>query len=227
MSGVVNHLAAAVHPDFCIRIARRSVSQYKMFDGIDTSRRRRRGESGGVSSAAQAQDVDADLGRLLGGCATGDAAALRRLYDAMAPSMLAVALRLLRHRPHAEDAVQEAFLQIWRNAARFDATRGSPRAWMIGIVRYRALDRIDAEGRYTDDSAMADSAAAEPVSIEDRGALGVCLGELPEAWRQTIVFSYVEGYSHSEIAARTATPLGTVKSWIARGLAALKTCLER
>ena len=197
-----------------------------MFDGIDTGHARPHREAGHVSSAAQARQSEADLGQLLGLCARGDSTALRRLYDAMAPSMLAVALRLLRHKSHAEDAVQEAFLQIWRNAGRFDAARGSPRAWMIGIVRYRALDRIDAEGRYTDDSDMPEGAPADPVAIEDRDALGACLGELPENWRHSIMLSYVEGYSHSEIAARTETPLGTVKSWIVRGLAALKTCLE-
>lgn len=198
-----------------------------MFDGFDTGHLCTRREAGEVSSVAQARQSDVDLGRLLGRCAHGDSAALRALYDAMAPSMLAVALRLLRQKSHAEDAVQEAFLQIWRNAARFDAARGSPRAWMIGIVRYRALDRIDADGRYTDDSAMPEPVTVDPVAFEDRDALGACLGELPETWQQTIVLSYVEGYSHSEIATRTETPLGTVKSWIARGLAALKTCLER
>lgn len=189
-----------------------------MFDGT---------ESDWVTEQAARSAAEGELAQILRRCAARDASALRSLYDAMAPTLFGIALRLLRNRPHAEETLQEAFLQIWRNAGRFDADRGSPRAWMIGILRYRALDRLEAENRHASDGELPDIAENIPVGIEDSRALADCLGELPENWRRSVLLSFVEGYSHSEIAARTDTPLGTVKSWIARSLDALKHCLER
>lgn len=171
--------------------------------------------------------ADKELVELLTRCAARDAKALRAIYDRMAPTMLGVALRLLRNRPQAEETLQEAFLQIWRNAARFDTGRGSARAWMIGILRYRALDRLDVERKHAGSGELPDVAAEVAVPIEDSRALAGCIGELPETWRRSVILSYVEGYSHSEIANITKTPLGTVKSWIVRSLDALKKCLDR
>ncbi|MGC8526591.1 RNA polymerase sigma factor [Acidiphilium sp.] len=181
-----------------------------------------------TSSPAGAVAADEELGRLVEACQAQDAAALRELYRRMSPMLMGVALRLLRDRPQAEEVLQEAFLQVWRNAARFDRARGSAKAWMIGIVRYRALDRIDSERRQpANGGEIPDIAAEMPVAVEDGRALAACLGELPEHWRRAVVLSFVDGYSHSEIAERTDTPLGTVKSWISRALGALKRCLER
>lgn len=169
--------------------------------------------------------AEVELAPLLARCAAGDPAALRLLYEAMAPALFGIALRLLRNRANAEETLQETFLQIWRNANRFDAARGSPRAWMIGILRYRALDRLGTETKHASDGDLPDIADPLPVAVEDRRALSDCLGQLPENWRRSVVLSFVEGYSHGEIAARTGTPLGTVKSWILRALSALKACL--
>ncbi|CAG4907649.1 unnamed protein product [Acidocella sp. C78] len=181
-----------------------------------------------MASPGGANTMEDGLGLLIEACQRQDAAALRELYRRMAPTMLGVALRLLRDRLMAEDVLQEAFLQIWRNASRFDRARGSARAWMIGIVRYRALDRLDSERRLpvTGDE-IPDIAAEEGIPVEDGRALAGCLATLPEHWRRMVLLSYIEGYSHSEIAARTDTPLGTVKSWIVRSLDALKRCLEQ
>jgi RNA polymerase sigma factor, sigma-70 family len=181
----------------------------------------------GLSGNATGSVADDGLGQLLRRCAERDPQALKAIYDAMAPTMLGVALRLLRNRPHAEETLQDAFLQIWRNADRYDQSRGSPKAWMIGILRYRALDRLETERRHTGTDELPDVAADMPVGIEDSRALATCIEELPETWRKSVMLSYVEGYSHSEIAERTDTPLGTVKSWIVRALAALKKCMER
>jgi RNA polymerase sigma-70 factor (ECF subfamily) len=164
---------------------------------------------------------------LLARCAAGDQSALRAIYDVMSPLLFGIALRLLRDRPLAEDSLQDAFLQIWRHADRFDAARGSARAWMIGVLRYRALDRIDAEARHASHGEVPDIAEVVPVSMEDRGALSGCLAELPESSRHCLMLAFIEGLSHPEIAHATGKPLGTVKSWISRGLAALKQCLER
>lgn len=189
-----------------------------MFDGTDFNV---------VTAQADLVPADESLAGILRRCAARDPQALRALYDAMAPTMLGVALRLLRNRPHAEETLQDAFLQIWRNAERFDSTRGSPKAWMIGILRYRALDRLENERRHTGTDELPDVAAELPVGLEDSRALHGCIGELPENWRRSVMLSYVEGYSHSEIAELTKTPLGTIKSWIVRSLDALKKCLER
>lgn len=152
---------------------------------------------------------------------------MRAVYDIMSPLLFGIALRLLRDRALAEDTLQDAFLQIWRNAGRFDPGRGSARGWMIGVLRYRALDRLDLEGRHAGHGELPDVAEELPVSVEDRGALAGCLGELPETSRQCVLLAFVEGMSHPEISAALAKPLGTVKSWIARGLVTLKLCLER
>lgn len=168
-----------------------------------------------------------ELALMLGQCAARDAKALRTLYEATASLLFGIALRLLRNRPQAEETLQEAFLQIWRNAGQFDASRGSAKAWMIGIVRYRALDRLEGEKRHVSTDEFPDIAADTPVAVEDGRALISCMEELPETWRRSVMMSYVEGYSHTEIAELTTTPLGTVKSWIARSLDLLKKCLER
>jgi RNA polymerase sigma-70 factor (ECF subfamily) len=189
-----------------------------MFDGIHIR---------GLEAASAQSVADDELVRLLKRCAARDRSALRTVYDAMSPLMLGIALRLLRNRALAEDTVQEAFLQIWRNAGHFNPARGSARAWMIGVLRYRALDRLDLEARHATQGDVPDIAEAAPVSIEDRTALAGCLAELPDASRQSVLLAFVEGLSHPEIALSLGKPLGTVKSWIARGLAALKQCLER
>lgn len=189
-----------------------------MYDGTDFNV---------VTGRTVGTSAEDGLAQILRRCAARDPLALRSLYDAMAPTLLGIALRLLRNRPHAEETLQDAFLQIWRNAERFDSSRGSPKAWMIGILRYRALDRLENERRHTGTDELPDVAAEMPVDIEDSRALFSCIGELPENWRRSVVLSYVEGYSHSEIAELTKTPLGTVKSWIVRSLDALKKCLER
>ena len=171
--------------------------------------------------------ADDELAHLVMRCASRDRLALRGIYDAMSPLLFGIALRLLRSRSLAEDTLQDAFLQIWRNAGQFDPARGSARAWMIGVVRYRALDRIELEARHASHGDLPDIAEYEPVSVEDRGALAGCLNELPEASRHCVLLAFIEGMSHPEIAAATGKPLGTVKSWISRALAALKSCLER
>ena len=189
-----------------------------MFDGLSFSEL----ETNSAHSVA-----DDELARLLGRCAERDRSALQAVYRTMAPLLFSVALRLLRNRSLAEDTLQDAFLQIWRNADQFDPARGGARAWMIGVLRYRALDRISAEARHASSGEMPDIAEDVAVSVEDRGALFTCLGELPDNTRQCVVLAYVEGLSHHEIAAQMNKPLGTVKSWILRGLGTLKKCLER
>ena len=188
-----------------------------MFDGLAPYR---------PMKASTAIADDARLRALLDRCAAHDHGALKALYDLTAPKLLGIGLRLLRNRSQAEDVVQETFLQIWRNAARFDRARGSAMGWMVAILRYRALDRLDSEKRHTSAEDLPDIAAELSVSVEDQSALNACLAGLPEQWQQSIRLAFIEGYSHAEIAERTNNPLGTVKSWILRGLTSLRRCLD-
>jgi RNA polymerase sigma-70 factor (ECF subfamily) len=208
-----NNFVLPLHPR-CLMVR----NAIEMFDGIYDD---------GLEARSAHSVADDDLARLLERCAARDRLALRKVYDAMSPLLFGIALRLLRNRGLAEDTLQDAFLQIWRNANQYDPARGSARAWMIGVLRYRALDRIELEARHASHGDVPDIAEYAPVSVEDRSALSGCLAELPEASRHCVLLAFIEGMSHPEIAAATGKPLGTVKSWISRALAALKQCLER
>lgn len=174
--------------------------------------------------------LEAGSNILLQRCAAGDRGAFRALYDRHAPRLYAVALRITRHASSASDAVQEAFIQIWRNAGQFDTGRGNAEAWMTGLVRYRALDLLRRTGPRTVDldevslTEAADAVTALDDETEGR-ALRECLERLEPERRRLVVLAFVEGFSHTELAARLATPLGTVKSSIRRALASLRECL--
>jgi len=185
------------------------------------------------SAAMPAQPIDAEAAELLKAIAGRDRGAFRRLYDAEAARLFAIALRVVRDRAAAADAVQEGFIQIWQNAARFDPAAGSARAWIATIVRYRALDLARARGREVlePEPVSPDRATEEPDILdllharEQHRRLADCLGALAEKNRRMIVLAFVDGYSHGQIAGRLELPLGTVKAWIRRGLTALRECL--
>lgn len=164
---------------------------------------------------------------LIEAVARGDQRALRALYDHESRRLFAIALRITGRRDHAADALQEAFIQVWRNAARFTAERGSVEAWLTGIVRFRALDirrRLSPEAAEVE----ADAHTIPAASVEEgltHDELRRCLAGLDTAQRDAIVLAFVEGFTHAEIADRIAAPLGTVKSWVRRGLLALRSCL--
>lgn len=167
-------------------------------------------------------------------CARGERQALRTLYEREARWLLAVAQRIVRDREAARDVVQDAFLQIWQRASSFRRDLGSGRGWIYTVVRHRALDVARTAGRETaagdDIDALADAVAgrdhhdAEPAI--DTGALTQCLDALDDSKRHCIVLAFVEGYTQEQIAKQLATPVGTVKSWIRRGLLSLKECLS-
>lgn len=167
-------------------------------------------------------DADA-LGTLLQRCAAGDRAAFRALYAAVSPQLNAIALRILRDRDAAADALQETFLRIWSRAGSFDPARGHPLAWMAIITRRCALDRIAAH-RPQDSLDDLDLAAAPVEPTDPR--LAACLARLPEMHRKAVLLAYVYGYTHPEVSEALAAPLGTVKSWVRRGALALKECLD-
>lgn len=163
---------------------------------------------------------------LLGDMAAGDERALRLLYEAQADWVYAIALRILRDAQAAEDAVQEAFVKLWRTAGRFDAGLGSAKTWIGIIARNSALDmsRRRQPLDELDEGAMA-SLATEAMEPPDP-KLGRCLDQLPQDQARAIVTMYTYGLSHSELAEQLELPLGTVKSWIRRGTQSLKHCME-
>jgi RNA polymerase sigma factor (sigma-70 family) len=174
-----------------------------------------------------------DAAAALRGCAGGDRAALRALYDAFAPRMLGVAMRLLRRRDLAEEVVHDAFMRIWEKAASYDPARGEPATWIFTILRRLALNVLRGEARtdlvedYGRLDVASDEADAEAVvsALSDADALRRCLERLEPLRRHAIVLAYTRGLTHGELAERLGVPLGTVKSWIRRSLAALRECM--
>ena len=169
---------------------------------------------------------------LLAKCAGSDGAAFRRLYDSQASIMYGVALRITRDSALAADAVHDAMLQVWRNSARFDPARGNGRAWLISLVRYRAIDLVSRTKRETVGADLGETADPEPLPLErllassDGAALHYCLEQVEPARRRLVVLAFIDGLTHAEVAQRVAQPLGTVKSAIRRALLALKSCLS-
>lgn len=174
-----------------------------------------------------------DLNRALKACAGGDRSALRAIYDGEASRMLGVAMRLLRRRALAEEAVHDTFMQVWQRAGSFDPDRGEARAWLYAILRNRALNILRGESRtdlvedFEPMGLVSEEENAETVMLRlsDTGSLRRCLERLEPSRRQAITLAYIHGLSHGELAGRLGVPLGTIKSWIRRSLASLRECM--
>jgi len=174
-----------------------------------------------MSSAGPEEARDEDL---LLRVAAGDDPAFRELFARYAAVAHALAFRLVRHAQVAEEIVQEAFLAVWRSPERYDRTRGSVRAWLMGTVHHRAVDAVRREQAQRRRAEQA--AALGPLFTEDptddvssaldlpreRRLIRKALAELPEEQREVIQRMYFDGWSQSQIAERTGLPLGTVKS---------------
>ena len=176
------------------------------------------------------------LEELLGAVAVQDRSAFAPLYEASSAKLFGVALRILRNRQQAEEVLQEVYIRIWRRAADYRPEKGTPMTWMITIARNRALDRrrqqkpelpLDEADGYAEIADPEPSPLAQSIAGEQRRALAACLEKLGAEQRGCITLAYQEGYTHGELAARFDTPLGTVKSWIHRGLRQVKKCLEQ
>ncbi|MEJ8796077.1 sigma-70 family RNA polymerase sigma factor [Trinickia caryophylli] len=181
------------------------------------------------------------LAALLARIARADERALRALYDLTAAKLFGVALRILVKPEWAEEALQESFVNIWRHAGEYRESLAAPLTWMTAIVRNRALDHLrrqkavladgtPALAEWTDglDELLAgderDPADAALISEEAR-RLSVCMGRLDASQRQAVALAYLRDQSHGEIAQTLSVPLGTVKSWVRRGLEKLKACM--
>ena len=166
--------------------------------------------------------------------ARGDEDALAELYDRVGRVAYGLALRVLRDERHAEDAVQEAFLQVWRSAATFRAERAKASTWILTLVHRRAVDLVRREERRQADPLTDDSALGEaPEDTEEaawlrfeRERVQLALKQLPDVQREALELAYYGGFSQSELAERLGVPLGTIKSRMFAGLARLRELLD-
>jgi RNA polymerase sigma-70 factor (ECF subfamily) len=176
---------------------------------------------------ASANQVDVELVRSV---ADGDRDALGALYDRYAPSLMAVGARILGDRRELEDLVHDVFLEVWRQAADYDARRGSVRAWLLMRMRSRALDRRKAPSRARvvslESPQVEEPRALEALFSPDHRTLRMALTELPDEQRLVLELGYFEGLSSSEIATRLEVPIGTVKSRVAAALGRLRRALR-
>ena len=175
--------------------------------------------------------VGKSLQELLEETSRGNQAAFRQLYQATAPKLFGVVLRITRNRPMAEEVLQETFVKIWRNAERFSPEAGQPLAWLSAIARNRAIDRIRSEkverSRVSDDEgALERLVAPGSGDVVLQESLRVCLGQLDEEARNCVVLAYCSGFSREELAEKYARPVGTIKTLLHRSVRLLKACLE-
>ncbi len=181
---------------------------------------------------ADRTELVAALARVAG----GERAALKIVYQGTSAKLFGVCLRILNDRGEAEDVLQEVYVTVWRKAASFDPARASPITWMVAIARNRSIDRLRAVagGRRMDPIDAAEEvrdpapAAVELVEAAQQSTrLGLCLEQLEPRQSTAIRSAFLDGNTYEELAERMKVPLGTMKSWIRRGLLKLRDCLER
>lgn len=169
----------------------------------------------------------------LNGCAHGNRQALERLYRASSAHLYAQLLRIVRNESAAQDCLQHVFIKIWHAADQYDETRAKPMTWLSTMTRNIGIDWLrrqkpqDAtaqepllETLFSNDDPEDDS-----MSAQQNSKLQDCLDTLSSQQRQVMEMAFFQGLTHSELADSLAQPLGSVKSWIRRGLERLKTCL--
>ena len=177
----------------------------------------------------------------------GDQVAFEQVYKLSAPTLFGIALKLMPEREQAEDVLQEAYVQIWRHADRFAPAQGAAMAWLVGIVRFRAIDRLRKERKLSEryyaldaideagsderraieqDPLVVDASDAEEMAGAKHKAIYDCLNKLDSKVRACILLALHEGYTHQELSAYIGAPLGSVKSWLRRGMVALRQCLQ-
>ncbi|ASM56044.1 MULTISPECIES: sigma-70 family RNA polymerase sigma factor [Pseudoalteromonas] len=168
-----------------------------------------------------------DLLPLLCSTAQGDKHAFANLYQQTSGKLFAITLNMLTNRAHAEEVLQEAFIKIWHNASEYNSSKGTVISWMISIVRYRSLDALR-YNKVRKEQSLGDDDINEhdiEVSYAENTKLVSCIEQLEPQQKQAIHLAYYKGLSHSELVEHIDTPLGTVKSWIRRGLVQLQRCL--
>ena len=186
------------------------------------------------------ESPDSQLIALLDRIALADESALKELYGLTSSKLYGVAVRVVTNREWAEDVLQEAFLNIWKVAGSYKASLSPPMAWMGLLVRSRGLDFLrrrasDRADRMQElDEVITDTVAGDspnPMDTtqasEQARALHQCLGQLENKQREVVSLAYLRDLSHSELAEQLKLPLGTVKTWIRRGLEQLRGCMGK
>ena len=188
--------------------------------------------------AAPAPDRSEKLAQLLARTALADQAAYTELYRLTSPHLYAVALRILREPAAAEDVLQEAYVSVWHHAGSYSAAKAKPQTWLASIVRNRCLDQLRRREPDTitmtrdDGEAEMEFEAQGPAAIDlllagaEANSVRDCVDRLDGGQKQAIALAFYQGLSHAELATHLRQPLGTVKSWVRRGLERLKKCLE-
>jgi RNA polymerase sigma-70 factor (ECF subfamily) len=195
---------------------------------------RRKAAADGIGERRVNTSAGDGISDLIGRVSLGDRAAFSALYDRTSAKLFGVSLRILRERSQAQDALQETYVKVWRNASLFSGMGQSPMSWLIAIARNQAIDMLRARGRPAadlDEAATVEDAAPDPeqaaLAGDEARRLALCLGELPAERAGALRAAYMEGYSYEELASRYKVPLNTMRTWLRRGLIGLRECLER
>lgn len=182
--------------------------------------------------SATRDDIEGWLAR----AALGDRDAFLRLYDATSGKLFGLALRVLGNRGEAEDALQDIYVKIWRNADRYRVNGLSPITWMATVARNHCIDLLRkrrAEGSRAEmpaDDVLADAAPGPEDAAVARGeaqAIADCMGQLEAARAEAVRRAYLGGESYADLAGRFDVPLNTMRTWLRRSLIALRECLSR
>lgn len=176
----------------------------------------------------------AEIEALIARAALGERAAFTALYDRTSAKLFGVCLRVLNDRSAAEDAMQDAFVKIWKHADRYSANGLSPMTWLITIARNTAIDRLRArrETAQIDDMteflpASGPSPEAAAIARSEAGRITACMDELPENRAEAVRECYLGGLSYADLAGKFDVPLNTMRTWLRRSLAALRECMAR
>ncbi len=174
------------------------------------------------------------ISHLISRVALGDRAAFHDLYQATSAKLFGVCLRVLKNRADAEEVLQEVYVKIWGNAAKYQVSGYSPITWLVVVARNQAIDRLRARKPASveiDEAFDVADSAANPEQLTlmsgEADRLRACLGELSPGHAAAVKACYMEGYSYQELAAQLEQPLNTVRTWLRRSLISLRECLSR
>jgi len=192
-----------------------------------------------ASATPPAQDRNTVLADLLARTALADQRAFAELYQRTSSHLFGVAIRIVRESATAEEILQEAYVNVWHHAGTYVTAKSLPLTWLTSIVRNRCLDQLRRREidtvtmtRDDDDEPAFDLPSDGPTPVElllrgaEASAVRDCVDALDAGPRQAIALAFFQGLSHGELAAQMREPLGTVKSWVRRGLERLKRCLD-
>lgn len=178
----------------------------------------------------------ADIEGLIARVALGERQAFSELYTATSAKLLGVSLRVLKDRAAAEDAMQDTFVKVWKNADRYASNGLSPMTWLITIARNTAIDRLrSVNAKQTADlndySEVLPSGAPTPetavIAASEAGRITACLGELEADRSEAVKGAYLNGDSYADLAEKFNVPINTMRSWLRRSLIALRECMSR